>query len=68
MLRLSMSGLPIKIIKFNNIRVTDVVFKPEDLWNGWIKKDGVNANLVVCGWPNLDTHSDFAFSPRLRRE
>ena len=42
----SKSGLPIKIIKIFNIRGPDVVFEAEYLWNGWVKKDGVNANLV----------------------
>ena len=35
-----------KNIKMYNIGVTDVVFKVEYLCNGWVKKDGVNANLV----------------------
>ena len=29
-----------------NIRVPYTVFEVEYLWNGWVKKDGVNANLV----------------------
>ena len=29
-----------------NIRGPDVVFEVEYLWNGWVKKDGVNVNLV----------------------
>ena len=24
-------------------------------WNGWVKKDGFNVNLVLCNWPNLDS-------------
>ena len=35
-----------KIIKICNIRVTDVVFEAEYLCNGWVKKNGVNANVV----------------------
>ena len=38
--------LPIKIIEIYNTRVTDVVFEVEYLCNGWVKKDGVNANLL----------------------
>ena len=43
-----------------------VVFKVKYLCNGWVKKDGVNANLVY-DWPNfsVDILNDFAFSPRL---
>ena len=37
----------------NYRRVTDVVFEVEYLYNGWVKKDGVNANLVLCDWPNF---------------
>ena len=31
-----------------DIKGPDVVFKIEYLWNGWIKKDGVNAKVVLC--------------------
>ena len=58
------AGLPIKIIKIYNIRDPDVVFVIEDLCNGWVKKDGVNANVVSCNWRNY-IRIDFAFSPRL---
>ena len=37
-LRLSTSGLPIKIIKIYNIRGPDVMFEVEYLWNGWVKE------------------------------
>ena len=40
------TGLPIKIIKIYNIRVTDVVCEVKYFWNGWVKKNGVNTNLV----------------------
>ena len=40
------------IMKIYNIRVTDVVFGVEYLQNGWFKKDGVSANLVLCDWRN----------------
>ena len=43
----------------------DVVFEVEYLWNGWVKKDGVNANPVLCDLPNFKYSIDFAFSPRL---
>ena len=36
-----------------NIRGPDVVFEVEYLPNGWVKKDGVNANLDLCDWPNF---------------
>ena len=57
---LSMSGLPIKII----IRDPYVVFKAEYLWNGKVKKDGVNTNLMCCNTTGLilDAYIDFAFS------
>ena len=29
------------------------MFEVEYLWNGWVKKDGVNANQVLCDWPNF---------------
>ena len=35
-----------KIVRIYNIRVNDVVFEVECLCNEWVKKDGVNANLV----------------------
>ena len=41
------------------------LFKVEYLWNSWVKKDVVNANLVLCDRRTLDTPIDFAFSPRL---
>ena len=53
------------IIKIFNIIDPDVVFKAEYLWNGWIKKDGVNANLAFAICLTLDTTIDFAFSSRL---
>ena len=58
-----------------NVRVTNKnyksidpynVFKVEYLWNDWVKKDGVNANLVKYGSPKFKYPIDFAFSPRLR--
>ena len=36
-----------------NIGGPYVVFKVEYLWNGWVKKDGVNANPIFCDWPNF---------------
>ena len=44
---------------------SDFVFKVEYLRNGWVKKDGVRANVVLCDWPNFRYPIDFAFSPRL---
>ena len=41
------------------------MFEVEYLWTGWVKKDGVNANLVLCDWPNFRYPIDFAFSPHL---
>ena len=29
------------------------MFEVEYLCNEWVKKDGVNANLVLRNWPNL---------------
>ena len=42
------------------------MFEVEYLKNGWVKKDGVNTNLVLyaIGLP-LDTLIDLVFSPRL---
>ena len=37
----------------------------EYLWNGKVKKDGVNTNLVLCNWPTFRCPTDFAFSPCL---
>ena len=31
-----------------------VVFEVEYLWNGWIKKDEVNANLILYHLPNVN--------------
>ena len=41
------------------------MFEVEYLCDGRAKKDGVNANLVLCDWPNFRHPNDFAFSPRL---
>ena len=58
---LSTSGLPIKI----KIRGHYVELK-ENLQNGWIKKDGVNVNLISYDCTQtLHSLIDFAFSPRL---
>ena len=43
------------------------MFEVRDLLNGWVKKDGVNANPIVCDWPNLDTPNDFVFNPCLSK-
>ena len=42
-----------KISKICNIIGQNVVLKVEYLWNGWVKKDGVNANLVLSDSPNF---------------
>ena len=39
--------------KIYNIRVTDDMFEVEYLCDEWVKKDGVNANLVQYDWPNF---------------
>ena len=44
--KLSMSRLPIKIVRIYNIGGLDVMFEVEYLWNDGSKKDGVNANPV----------------------
>ena len=36
-----------------NIRGPCVVFEVKYLWNGSVKKNGVNANLVLCDWPSF---------------
>ena len=36
-----------------NIKAPYVVFEVEYLWNGWVKKDGVNVNLVDHDSPNF---------------
>ena len=41
------------------------MFEVEYLWNGWVKKDGVNANLVQYDLPNFKYPIGFVFSPRL---
>ena len=48
-----------------NLSGADVVFKVDYLWNGCVKKDEVNANLVLCNWPNFRPPINYAFSPRL---
>ena len=42
-----------KSLQIYNNRVTDVVFEVEYFCKGWVKKDGVNANLALCDWPNF---------------
>ena len=41
------------------------MFEVEYLWNGWPKKDEVNANSILAVAITLDIPIDFAFSPRL---
>ena len=41
------------------------MFKVEYFLNGSVKKDGVNANLILCNWPNFKYLIDFTFSSRL---
>ena len=41
------------------------MFEVKYLWNRQVKKDGVNANLILCYLPNFTYPIDFAFSPRL---
>ena len=36
-----------------NIRGPCVVFEVKYLWKGSVKKNGVNANLVLCDWPSF---------------
>ena len=43
------------------------MFEVEYLWNGCNKKDGVNANLVLCTWPNFRYPIDFALSSHVRK-
>ena len=44
------------------------MFEIQYLQNGWVKKDGVYANLVQYDCLTLDTPIDFAFSPRLNEK
>ena len=39
--------------KNHNIRATDVVFEVEYLGNECVKKERVNANVVLYDWPNF---------------
>ena len=43
------------------------MFEVKYRWNGWVKKDGVNTNLIKYDYPNLGTSIDLAFSPRLTK-
>ena len=47
-----MSELP-KNIKNYDIRGPDIGFEVKYHWNGWVKKDGVNAYLVLREWLNF---------------
>ena len=44
----------------------DVVFIVEYHCNGWVKKNRVNANLVLYDSPNFKYSINFAFRPRLK--
>ena len=37
----------VRVANKNIIRDTYAVFEVEYLWNGWVKKDEVNANLIL---------------------
>ena len=39
------------------------MFEVEYLWNGWVKKDEVNVNAVLCLYISIN----FACSPRLTK-
>ena len=41
------------------------MFEVEYRWNGWVKKNGVNATLIYTIALALVTPIDFAFSPLL---
>ena len=41
------------------------MFEVEYLWNSWVKKNGVNANLIRLITLTLDIPIDFACSPHL---
>ena len=41
------------------------MFKEEYIWNGWVNKGEVNANVFNTTALNLDIPVDFVFSPRL---
>ena len=43
------------------------MFEVGYLWNGLVKKDGVNANLFYTIALTLDSIIDIAFSPRLKK-
>ena len=58
--KLSTSGLPIKIITLEA-----PTLEVDYLWNGWVKRDGVNANLSFATGLTLDTPIDFAVSFRV---
>ena len=45
-------GVNVRVANKNN-RGLYAVFEVEYLWSGWVKKDGVNANLVLCDSPNF---------------
>ena len=51
---LPISGLPVKIITFCNVRGPNVVFEVEYLGNGPVKKNGVNANRILCNSFNFE--------------
>ena len=36
------------ILQLYSIRDPNVMLEVEYPWNGWVKKNGVNANLVLC--------------------
>ena len=48
-----MTGLPKNFIKIYNIRGLDTVFEVKYPWNGRVKKDEVNTNVVEYDWPNV---------------
>ena len=41
------------------------MYEVKYLCNGWVKKNGVNANLMLHNWRNFRYPIDFAFSPRV---
>ena len=65
MLAADAKAINVRVVKNYYIRGPYVVFEVEYLWNGSVKKNGVNANVVVYDSPNLKYHIDFAFCLRL---
>ena len=46
-------AINVRVANQNNFINPNITFEVEYHWNGWVEKDGINANLVLCNQLNF---------------